>query len=140
MHDDRVFVDPEEFRPNRFSSLLLRSSMSSSDELSASEASKDKLDADVDPASLSAHDPSDVVFGFGRRICPGRHFAVDVLWLTIANMLSVFDILPPIDSLSGKEVLPNIEFKSGFIVQPKLFDCRVVPRSAQHLKMLRALV
>ena len=72
MHDDRVFVDPEEFRPNRFSSLLLRSSVASGDELSTSEASKDKSGVDVDPASLSTHDPSDVVFGFGRRCAPSH--------------------------------------------------------------------
>lgn len=72
MRDERVFVDPEEFRPDRFSTLSSRSTLSSSDELTASEDSDDKAGADVDPASLSAHDPSDVVFGFGRRCAPSH--------------------------------------------------------------------
>ena len=31
-------------------------------------------------------------FGYGRRICPGRHFAMDMLWLAAAHILSVFAV------------------------------------------------
>lgn len=31
------------------------------------------------------------------RICPGRHFADDLLYITIATVLHVFDIRPPLD-------------------------------------------
>lgn len=31
------------------------------------------------------------------RICPGRHFADDLLYITIATVLHIFDIGPPLD-------------------------------------------
>jgi len=109
MNDGRVYPNPSEFNPERFRQ-------------------------NGDDAIL---DPFDVIFGFGRRICPGRHFADSALWLTITNILAVFDILPPIDPKTGEEVLPKIEFTFGVTIHPKPFDCRVVPRSANHLALLR---
>ena len=32
------------------------------------------------------------VFGYGRRACPGRHFARNVIWMVIAQLLWAFDI------------------------------------------------
>jgi cytochrome P450 len=32
------------------------------------------------------------LFGFGRRICPGRHLAEATLFIAIASFLSVFNI------------------------------------------------
>ncbi|KZV83368.1 cytochrome P450, partial [Exidia glandulosa HHB12029] len=40
-------------------------------------------------------DPRVVAFGFGRRICPGRHFVDDEEWLMIATVLYVFDVRLP---------------------------------------------
>ncbi|PIL29143.1 hypothetical protein GSI_09192 [Ganoderma sinense ZZ0214-1] len=71
MHDPAVFEDPDEFRPERF----IRNG---------------KLD-------VSARDPSAFAFGFGRRICPGRHFAEAGLFIIVASVLHVFDITPPLD-------------------------------------------
>jgi cytochrome P450 len=31
-------------------------------------------------------------FGFGRRICPGRHFVDATLFILIASLLSIFNI------------------------------------------------
>ena len=31
-------------------------------------------------------------FGYGRRVCPGRYFAEDILFLAIASILAVFTI------------------------------------------------
>ena len=36
-----------------------------------------------------------------RRMCPGRHMADDTLWITVASLLSVFDILPIVDPKTG---------------------------------------
>ena len=33
-----------------------------------------------------------------HRICPGRHFGLDSLFIHLASMLHVFDILPPPDA------------------------------------------
>jgi hypothetical protein len=32
------------------------------------------------------------VFGFGKRICPGRHFVDTMLFISVASLLSVFNI------------------------------------------------
>ncbi|KAH9939663.1 cytochrome P450, partial [Epithele typhae] len=46
-------------------------------------------DGKLDPAVL---DPASFVFGYGRRICPGRHFAEAQLFTAIACVLHVFSI------------------------------------------------
>lgn len=46
-------------------------------------------------------------------ICPGRFLADDIIWITVANVLSLFDILPMLDSDTGKEIYPKLEFVSG---------------------------
>lgn len=38
------------------------------------------------------------------RICPGRHMAKDTAFITIASVLSVFDIKPAIDETTGLEI------------------------------------
>lgn len=53
-------------------------------------------------------DPRDIVFGFGRRRCPGLHVADNSVWTAVAQMLFMFDFLPEI--VDGKEVLPPQEF------------------------------
>ena len=60
---------------------------------------------EIDP---NVPDPTEA-FGYGRRICPGRYFALDVLWLTIANILAAFyiekakddrgNVIKPVDEL-----------------------------------------
>ncbi|KAF8576950.1 cytochrome P450, partial [Ramaria rubella] len=42
-------------------------------------------------------------FGFGRRICPGRHFADNTIFIAIASTLKSFQITPARDS-TGKEI------------------------------------
>jgi cytochrome P450 len=53
-------------------------------------------------------DPKEVVFGFGRRRCPGMHVADNSLWIAIAQMLSAFDFLPEI--VDGKECIPPVKY------------------------------
>ena len=53
-------------------------------------------------------------FGFGRRICPGRYFAHDIVWLAIANILSVFRVEPPVDE-RGEPVKPTATFGTRFL-------------------------
>ena len=52
---------------------------------------------------------------FAARFCPGRVFAESILWITMANVLAAFDILPCVDPISGKEVLPVPEFESEIV-------------------------
>ncbi|KAJ2911405.1 hypothetical protein MD484_g9007, partial [Candolleomyces efflorescens] len=68
LHDETVYSDPFTFNPDRF----------------------------INPESgqvdfKSAPDPSMACWGFGRRVCPGRHVALTAIWLAIASLASVFD-------------------------------------------------
>ena len=48
-----------------------------------------------------------------RRICPGRYFADSAVWLVAANILAVYDILPPIDPVNGRIHVPKLEWVGG---------------------------
>lgn len=37
-------------------------------------------------------DPTNIAFGFGRRVCPGQAFAEDSIWLLAARVLALFSI------------------------------------------------
>ena len=88
LHDEAVYPDPDTFKPERFLT------------------EHGSLRSDV-PYPTEA-------FGFGRRICPGRYFAHDLLWLTIAGILTVFRIERARNE-QGHEVVPTGEFSPRFI-------------------------
>ncbi|KAF8637102.1 hypothetical protein AX17_003006 [Amanita inopinata Kibby_2008] len=58
--------------------------------------------------------PRDVVFGFGRRICPGRHFADNAVWTVISYIVAIFQIARVRDE-NGEEVIPPAKFTNGFV-------------------------
>ncbi|KAH8113801.1 cytochrome P450 [Phellopilus nigrolimitatus] len=125
MKDERYFPSPEMFSPERH--------------LNKVQAQIRDGGADFSSRSLNgleADDPSSLAFGFGRRICPGRFFVDASIWLAIANILAVFDILPPIDPATGKETMPLAEYSFGFTSKPKPFKCRIIPRSAKHITLI----
>ncbi|KAJ3511000.1 hypothetical protein NLJ89_g4353 [Agrocybe chaxingu] len=71
--------------------------------------------------------PRDVVFGFGRRRCPGWHFADRSVWVAVAHVTALFDIVPEVDE-KGQKIIPPQEFGTSNVRHPKHFPCRVVPR------------
>ncbi|KAK7029402.1 hypothetical protein VNI00_014656 [Paramarasmius palmivorus] len=71
-------------------------------------------------------DPRDYVYGFGRRVCPGRHLANTTLFITLAMCLSVFDIAPIEED--GQVILPQYKPKSGTVSHLEEFKCRITPR------------
>ena len=113
MHDPDIYEDPEAFRPERF----IRNG---------------KLDFSTSP------DPAKFVFGFGRRygagglnsipsanltvapsshvdrICPGRYFAENGLFINIASVLHIFDITPPVDE-EGREIKIEPRVSNGLV-------------------------
>ncbi|GJE98985.1 cytochrome P450 [Phanerochaete sordida] len=97
MHDNSRYPDPESFNPARFLD------------------HEGKLRKDV-PDPMQA-------FGYGRRICPGRYFVFDTLWMTEANILAVFSIQKPQDEL-GNAVEPGGEYTSGTFSFPTPFEAR----------------
>lgn len=89
LHDEAAYPDAERYNPDRF--------------LTA--------DGALDPA---VRDPSVAAFGFGRRICPGRFMALDSMWITIACVLSMFEISKAVDE-DGYEITPDVEYDRGFL-------------------------
>jgi len=67
------------------------------------------------------------VFGWGRRICPGRHLADASIWLAIARILAVFNISPTKDA-EGRVIEPKIKYITGLTRHPELFLCDIHPR------------
>jgi hypothetical protein len=60
-------------------------------------------------------------FGFGRRICPGMHIAMNSLFIVITRILWAFDINPLKDS-DGKPIIPSTEdFIGGLVIRPRPF-------------------
>lgn len=76
LHDQTAYPEPFSFKPERFL-----------------DASGDFRD---DPLLTSA-------FGFGRRLCPARHFVDSSLFIAFSCILSVFHIGPPRDE-HGNEI------------------------------------
>lgn len=70
-------------------------------------------------------------FGAGRRICPGMHLAENSLFITIANLIWAFEILPPIeDGKLGQVDTSDAAYEDGVNTLPKQSKLRFVPRSA----------
>jgi len=80
-------------------------------------------------------DPT-IAFGFGRRICPGRFLAEDVIFITIASILKVYNITSPVDSQGNELPPPAAQFTSGFISHPIPFNCTIKPRSETAERLL----
>ncbi|KAG9312714.1 cytochrome P450 [Chiua virens] len=73
-------------------------------------------------------------FGFGRRICPGRHVADASLWCAMVCMLTVFRI----EKTEGSD---KVEWTTGMTRRPLPFPCRFVPRDDEmDLQKLASLI
>lgn len=59
-------------------------------------------------------DPVEVVFGFGRRICPGRYMVYEFIWITIVSVLASFNIEKAKDA-NGQFVVPPGTYSNGFV-------------------------
>ena len=106
--DASVYKDPDDFKPERFLGLS--------------------------PEVLEQMDPSNYVFGHGRRcalfktsqqrltgrlciamtrICPGRALGDSSAWLVVAGIAACFDIKKARDA-AGREITPPPDFLPGF--------------------------
>ncbi|KDQ54621.1 hypothetical protein JAAARDRAFT_135284 [Jaapia argillacea MUCL 33604] len=92
-----------------------------------------------DPEALSFEGLVDghYLFGFGRRICPGRYLASKSVWLAVTRILWAFSILPVVD-IDGKPILPDMSKCSGGVTNtPDEFPVRLVCRSEERANTVR---
>lgn len=89
------------------------------------------------PAPVHTKEESHVSYGFGRRICIGRHVANNSLFINIAMMLWAMNIERAKDengSLLPLDVDGCIE--DGLVVRPVPFQCQIKPRFSEAIVLL----
>ncbi|KAJ5900079.1 hypothetical protein N7495_004823 [Penicillium taxi] len=107
--DPETYANPTEFKPERF-------------------LQEDGRDTEPDPENA--------VFGFGRRICPGRALANNLLFLSISQSLAAFNI-----QATGNSKTVDLEkaFSPGVVSHPVPFDCNIEPRSKKHEELVKSV-
>ncbi|KJA14789.1 hypothetical protein HYPSUDRAFT_48854 [Hypholoma sublateritium FD-334 SS-4] len=101
-HDEEVYEHPSKFMPERF----------------------------LDNSGALTKDHRALAYGFGRRICVGKHVASSSMWLIIASVLAAFEISQAKDE-NGNEILIDDEYQdeNGFTQHKAPFRCSITPRS-----------
>ncbi|KAF8992253.1 cytochrome P450 [Cyathus striatus] len=112
LNNEEDYPNPSEFNPERF-------------------LKNGKINPEI-------RDPASFVFGFGRRVCPGSHIAWSSLWLSVASILALFDILPALDE-QGNSVTPSTEYCTSLVYRPLPFRCTIVPRSESTRNFLASM-
>ncbi|KAI0919563.1 hypothetical protein AcW1_003214 [Taiwanofungus camphoratus] len=100
LHDEKEYSEPDKFLPERF------------------------IHSNSHPAP---RDPRTLVYGFGRRLCPGLHFANALLYLIVARTIALFEIKP--EMKGGRPRPPPLDFIIGLVPAPKPFNCVLEPRA-----------
>ncbi|KAF8909957.1 cytochrome P450 [Mucidula mucida] len=75
-------------------------------------------------------DPYELIFGFGRRLCPGRLLADASLYITMAMCLSAFDVSLSKDD-AGNPIIPELLPVPGTVSALTPFECTITPRFPQ---------
>ncbi|KAJ7810955.1 cytochrome P450 [Mycena olivaceomarginata] len=110
LHDELAYPDPHAFQPKRF-----------------------LLDGKIDPG---VRDPQSA-FGFGRRICPGRHMATESIWIAVVSILAMFDITKEIGE-DGRPIEPSYKYEGGALFSPAPFGCIITPRFQDAVSVIQA--
>lgn len=85
----------------------------------------------------SEMDPHGIVFGFGRRICPGRFLADNTLYLSVAQSLAMYDISNPDGEDKNIETSPK--FLPGVISHPAPWKLNIAPRTSEHEALIKSV-
>lgn len=80
------------------------------------------------------------MFGFGRRSCPGKHVAINSLFIHIARLLWAFNIEYAYDEVDGQKrrcEVDSLDMVQGFSNRPVPFKAIFRPRSAMVGQVIR---
>ncbi|KAI1787184.1 cytochrome P450 [Ganoderma leucocontextum] len=86
LHNEKDYPDPETFKPERF----------------------------LPGGNGPERDPRDLIYGFGRRLCPGMHLANAYLYLVVARTIAIFELYPEVDE-KGVPKMPPLDFAIGLV-------------------------
>ncbi|KAF9254441.1 cytochrome P450 [Marasmius fiardii PR-910] len=78
------------------------------------------------------------VWGFGRRLCPGKQFGDLEVWSAIACILTALEIVPPKDE-KGNVLLPEFKPLNGLVAGITPFNFEVKPRSEKAASLIAAI-
>ncbi|KIJ68098.1 hypothetical protein HYDPIDRAFT_25543 [Hydnomerulius pinastri MD-312] len=107
-HDESAYPEPFEFKPERW----LRED---------GELTEDNVP---------------FAFGYGRRVCPGKHVGEASLWISMVSMLAALDFLKDKDE-AGNDIDFEPKFTAEVTSRPETYPCRIVPRrSASETKRI----
>jgi cytochrome P450 len=78
-----------------------------------------------------------ITYGYGRRICVGRHVANNSLFIDIAMMLWAMNIEKDLDS-NGNPTPIDVDgcVDNGLVVNPVPFKCKITPRFPEVMTIL----
>ncbi|KAF9058834.1 cytochrome P450 1 [Rhodocollybia butyracea] len=108
--DPNVFPEPNKFMPERF----LNS-----------------------PTGPYTNINSIYAFGFGRRVCAGRHMADNTVWLTIVSVLATLNLRKAKDDAGNEIDIPG-EFTQTFLRHPLPYRSSIMPRDLQARDLILA--
>lgn len=107
-HDSKTYSDPDEFNPDRY----------------------------IPQTEGGAGEPFPVgQFGFGRRVCVGKHLAEASVWIVVATVLATMNIEKAVGA-DRKEIIPEVALTNGLTSHPKSFKCCIVPRNDQAKRLI----
>ncbi|KAH7915424.1 cytochrome P450, partial [Hygrophoropsis aurantiaca] len=110
--NEAKYPNPDEFKPERF----------------------------LDSNGALTDDTCDMAFGFGRRVCVGRHVADASLWSSMALMLAAFKFSKQKDE-NGIDIDFEPQWASGLATHPLPFPCAITPRhEGMDMGKLNALI
>ncbi|CAE6416103.1 unnamed protein product [Rhizoctonia solani] len=107
LHNPQMYRDPHVFNPERF----------------------------IATSENAERNPEDIIFGFGRRRCPGINVAHSSVWLAITFVLATYNITPALGP-DGKPVLPKMKFTKGSISHIDPYQCNITPRSPKAIYLI----
>ena len=68
-----------------------------------------------DDGTLKPDNIENIIYGFGRRICVGRHFADRSVWSVIVNILATLTVEKARDE-NGAEIPVEARFAGGIVM------------------------